>query len=168
MNYSGINLMQSTLQQKDDEARKEAQQLMQSARYAALSVLDEKNYPFVSRIAFGLTQRNTPISLVSTLSHHTQHMLQNSQVSLLIGEPKPRGDPLTYPRLTLQGTAHFLQRNDPDFIDKRTEWLETHPKSRLYIDFTDFQFVQFSIFRAYLNGGFGKAYKLSAKDLKIY
>ena len=158
--------MSNPIRPTDDEARQVAQQIMQSAQYAALSVLDDRNFPFVSRIAFGLSQKNTPLSLVSTLSNHTQHMIQNSHVSILIGEPGPRGDPLTYPRLTLQATAHFLHRHDPKFANQRTEWLKIHPKSRLYIDFTDFQFVQFSVVRAYLNGGFGKAYDLSTEDLK--
>lgn len=40
-----------------------------------------------------------------------------------------------------------------------------HPKASLYAGFADFSFWLMEIDRAYLNGGFGKAFTLSAADL---
>ncbi|MCY4301937.1 MAG: pyridoxamine 5-phosphate oxidase [Aestuariivita sp.] len=150
----------------DNEARQLAHRLLYEARFASLAVLDAHKSPFVSRIAFGLTASRTPLSLISTLSHHTNYMIASKDVSLLIGEPLAKGDPLTYPRMTLQARAEFIARTEPKSESLKETWLKLHPKSQLYIDFTDFKFILFSIQKAYLNGGFGKAYILSAEDLK--
>jgi putative heme iron utilization protein len=83
-----------------------------------------------------------------------------------IGEPGPKGDPLTQPRLTLQGTAQPLTGAETR-ARLRPIWLALHPKSKLYVDFADFRFYRFEIVAAHLNGGFGKAYALDGKDLTL-
>ena len=47
----------------------------------------------------------------------------------------------------------------------RDQYLKTQPKARLYVDFADFGFVRFRVISGALNGGFGKAYELTASDL---
>ncbi len=47
----------------------------------------------------------------------------------------------------------------------RRRYLAHHPKAALYVDFADFAFWRFNVSRASLNGGFGKAYALTASDL---
>lgn len=150
----------SVLRPVDDEARRIARSLLASARYGALGVL-QGNTPFVTRIA--LNANGDLISLVSELSQHTSALKADPHCSLLIGEPGPKGDPLTHPRLTIQADAAFLDRDDA----LRMRWLETHPKAKLYIDFGDFGFVRFQVRRAFLNGGFGYACALSAEDLGL-
>lgn len=144
----------------DDEARETARALLGTARHAALGTLHE-NHPMVTRIAFGLTPDFTPVTLISELSAHAQALTADPRASLLIGEPGPKGDPLTHPRLTLQVTAH----REPD-KSLRDHYLTTHPKAQLYIDFTDFHFIRFAVIAAHLNGGFGKAYHLLPDDLR--
>ena len=61
--------------------------------------------------------------------------------------------------------ATFITRNDTAFTELRDHYLITHPKAKLYIDFADFNFVAFDIQSADLNGGFGKAFHLTASDL---
>ena len=117
--------------------------------------------PFVTRIA--LATNDGIFSLVSALSQHTQALKVNPLCSILIGEPGEKGDPLTHPRLTLQAKANLIGRDEI----LRANWLENHPKSKLYIDFGDFGFVRFSVQSSFLNGGFGYACKLSAEDLGL-
>ena len=69
------------------------------------------------------------------------------------------------PRLSLTGRATFVADNDAGLPDLRQSWLATHPKARLYIGFADFHFVRFTISSAFLNGGFGRAFRLSSADL---
>ncbi|HIP22733.1 MAG TPA: pyridoxamine 5-phosphate oxidase, partial [Rhodobacteraceae bacterium] len=86
----------SIIRPVDDEARAIARGLLAEARYGALGVMLE-GAPFVTRIA--LNAEGGIISLVSTLSQHTTALKANPRCSLLIGEPGPKGDPLTHARL---------------------------------------------------------------------
>ena len=148
------------LREVDDEARAIAQSLLAEARFGALGVL-VNGAPFVTRIA--VQAEGAVVSLVSTLAQHTQALTANPQCSILIGEPKTKGDPLTHPRLTLQARAQFIDRDDA----LRARWLKTHPKAKLYIDFGDFGFVRFQVQNAFLNGGFGYACRLNSSDLSL-
>lgn len=156
----------SPIRPTDDEARALAKSLLVEAKHAALGTIDPKtNMPMVTRIAIGTTPEDLPLSLVSDLSAHTDALRKNAAASLLVGEPGPKGDPLTHPRLTLQANARFVVRKSEAHILLRQHYLKCHPKSQLYIDFTDFNFVIFDVVAAYLNGGFGKAYILTADDM---
>ncbi len=157
----------SRLNPTDEEARKIAQNLITHAHFGALAVLNpESNLPHVTRIAIGTNLSGTPLTLISDLAFHTTALRQNPNCSLLLGEPGVKGDPLTHPRITLQCKARFLSRSAPDHIQIRAHYLTHQPKAKLYVDFTDFHFALFDIQSANLNGGFGKAYTLSAQDCK--
>ncbi len=150
----------------DDEARGLARDLLATARHAALAVRHPKTgLPHVTRIALGLTPEGIPISLISSLALHTGALHAEPACSLLIGEPPAKGDPLAFPRLTLAARARFVPRSAPEHAALRDHWLDHHPKSKLYIDFTDFSFVTFEMTEAALNGGFGRAYQLTPRDL---
>jgi hypothetical protein len=105
----------------------------------------------------------SPIFLVSGLSNHFANLKVDPRCSLLIGEPG-KGDPLAHPRLTLMGTAAQIP-SGPERTHFRSRYLRRHPKAALYVDFPDFAFWAFETSRASLNGGFGKAYALTADDL---
>lgn len=152
----------------DDEARALARTLLQDARFAALGVLEpESAAPMVTRVALGTGGDGAPVTLVSTLAAHTAALGANPRCSLLVGEPGPKGDPLTHPRLTLQCTAAFVARDAPEHAALRVRWLESHPKAKLYVDFADFGFVQMQVGSGFLNGGFGKAFRLTPADLEL-
>lgn len=150
----------------DDEARALARRLLAGARHAALAVIEpETGTPFVSRIALATDPEGAPLTLVSDLAVHARAMRANPAVSLLVGEPGARGDPLVHPRLTLRAVARFVARGDAKHADLRAHYLAQNPKAKLYADFADFHFVSFAPLSAALNGGFGRAYALSAADL---
>jgi putative heme iron utilization protein len=145
----------------DDEARALAHGLIDTARHAALGVIDpESSAPMVTRIALVPGPDGAPLTLISTLSSHTAALAANPVCSLLIGEPGERGDPLTHPRLTLQARAEAA-----DKAALKDHYLGHYPKARLYYDFTDFGLTRFTPIAGLLNGGFGKAYRLTAEDL---
>jgi putative heme iron utilization protein len=48
----------------------------------------------------------------------------------------------------------------------KAHYLAHYPKAQLYYDFGDFRIVRLNPVAAYLNGGFGKAYRLTAEDLR--
>jgi len=157
--------MTSPISPTDDGARALAQSLMAKARFAALGVVLDTGGPLVTRVAFGLDPEGCPLSLVSSLATHTGALQANPICSLLLGEPGDKGDPLTHPRLSLICRASFLRHADDGHGALAAHYLHDHPKAKLYIGFTDFAFVRFEVSEAHLNGGFGKAFHLTPKDL---
>jgi putative heme iron utilization protein len=150
----------------DTEARSLARGLITQARFAALGVIDlDHGGPMVTRITFGTAPDGQPLTLVSDLSHHTRALKADPTASLLLGEPGPRGDPLTHPRLTLQARARFLRHGEAGHGELAAHYLRDHPKAKLYIGFADFSFVLFDVQGAYLNGGFGRAFVLTPQDM---
>lgn len=145
----------------DNEARALARRLIDEATYAALGVVDAGR-PMVTRVAVATDEAGIPITLISDLSQHTKCLRENPEVSLLLGEPGPRGDPLNHPRLTLSAIASFADKSTK-LVDR---YLAHQPKAKLYIGFADFHIVRLTPTGGHLNGGFGKAFRLSARDLE--
>ncbi|WP_313664878.1 HugZ family protein [Shinella sp.] len=157
----------SVLRETDDEARHLARTLLRSARSCALAVLEpETGAPFASRTLTGTDTDGTPVILVSALSVHTTALRADPRASLLAGEPG-KGDPLAYARLTVLCEAEEVSRESEARVALRERFVRRHPKAKLYIDFPDFAFFRLVPQRALLNGGFGKAFVLTADDLLI-
>lgn len=155
---------QDVLRTLDDEARRLAKTLVRSARYGALATLDPLDgAPSVSRVSLATAMDGAPVFLMSRLSSHCTNLMADQRCSLLVGEPG-KGDPLAHPRMTLIGKAVQIA-DGPERTSIRSRYLRRHPKAALYVDFPDFSFWRLEISRASLNGGFGKAYALTAADL---
>ena len=153
----------------DDTARALAATLLDHARHAALSVIDPvTGTPGISRIALVCRDDGMILTLISALSAHTAALIAQPACAFMVGEPAAKGDPLTHPRLMVQAVATCLPRNHPGHADFRAHWLRQHPKSKLYIDFADFQFVHLAPTAALLNAGFGRAYRLAPSDLRQF
>ncbi|QPM91861.1 HugZ family pyridoxamine 5'-phosphate oxidase [Pseudooceanicola algae] len=149
-----------------DGARATAVTLMQLP-HAALATLTGQGAPFVTRIALARDPGGVPLTLVSRLALHTEALLTGASCSLLLGEPGDKGDPLTHPRLTVQARPAPVLRDDPGFDDLAQHYISQRPKAQLYIGFTDFLLVRLMPETAFLNGGFGKAYRLTPGDLGL-
>ncbi|MEM1388625.1 MAG: pyridoxamine 5'-phosphate oxidase family protein [Pseudomonadota bacterium] len=158
--------MTNPIRPTDDDARQLARTLIEEARFGAIAVLGDDGAPLVTRIAIARDQAGAPLTLISSLSQHTQALSQRPHCSLLVGEPGDKGDPLTHPRLTIQADAVFVERPSQEHDALRDNYLTQVPKAKLYIDFGDFSLVRLVPREAFLNGGFGKAYTLTAADLK--
>ncbi len=153
------------IRETDDEARILVRKLLEEAKFAAIAVIEpQSGMPLVSRVAVAVEADGSPFVLTSDLSGHSQALAKDGRASLLLGEPGPKGDPLTHPRVTVIGTMVKLGRDDPQHAARREFWLKKHPKAKLYIDFGDFAFWKMTPQRAHLNGGFGKAYVLNPQD----
>lgn len=150
----------------DDAVRAEARGLLQAARFAALAYRDaETGLPGISRIAFGLGPSGEAVTLISDLAIHSAALRACPDCAFMVGEPGEKGDPLTHPRLMVQARARFVAVDDPQRPALRDHYLHHHPKAKLYADFADFRFVLLEPAGALLNGGFGRAFRLTAADL---
>ncbi|MFT4001735.1 MAG: pyridoxamine 5'-phosphate oxidase family protein [Rhizobium sp.] len=162
-----MNDKPSVIRETDEDARKQARGLMHDAAHAALAVIDpETGFPSVSRVLIAIDADGAPVILVSGLSSHTKSLIKDPRASALFGEPG-KGDPLAHPRLTVRCSAERIDRQGEAHERIRGLFLDRHPKSKLYIDFPDFCFFRLVPLDASLNGGFGRAYILSAADLMI-
>lgn len=158
--------MTDPIRPTDDEARALARDLIETARFGALAVTDpDTGHPMVSRVAVVPGPDGMPLSLVSDLAFHARALKANSACALMVGEPGPKGDPLTHPRLSLQARAVFVRHGAPGHAALAEHFLSHQPKARLYIGFADFSLLRFEVTGAHLNGGFGKAFLLSPADL---
>lgn len=147
-----------TFRETDAEARALARRLLDQAVHGALSVLID-GAPFVTRVALAPGEGRLT-TLISDLAPHTAALRQNGDASLLVGEPG-KGDPLAHPRMTLQVHARFLEKSEAAM----EAYLARQPKAQLYIAFADFHLVDLVPSDIWLNGGFGKAYRLRPEDL---
>lgn len=155
------------VQPADAEAVSLARNILHQARHAALAWTDpETGTPGISRIAFGLDADGVPLTLVSSLAPHRAALLAQPEAAVMLGEPDEKGDPLTHPRLMLRVRATEITRDSADHAATRALWLTTHPKAKLYIDFTDFAFVRLAPVSILLNGGFARAYRLTPDQIK--
>lgn len=144
----------------DDDARTQARAIIQATRFGALAVNHpETGHPYVARVAL-LWTNGAIHTLISTLSTHTQALLKDPACAILVGEPGEKGDPLTHPRMTISATAH-----ETDKAALKEAWLAAIPKAQLYYGFTDFRMFRLETLSVDLNGGFGKAYRLTPDDL---
>lgn len=149
----------------DAQARRLARDLLRRARHGALATLDpQSGDPLATRTGLAPDIDGAPVFLTSTLSAHTQALLGDPRCSLLVGEPG-KGDPLAHPRLTVIGCAERIATDDPRRSRLKRRYLARHPKAELYVDFGDFSFWRLAVVRANLNGGFGRAYAMTASDV---
>ncbi len=155
----------SPIRPTDAEAIRLAKTLIRSARFGALAVLDPATAtPAVTRVATATDSDGTPVLLISTLSQHTKALQQDNRCSLLLGEPG-KGDPLAHPRISLACRAIPVPPDSAVHRRVSERYLRRNPKAQLYAGFTDFSHYRLELANGALNGGFGKAYHLTANDL---
>lgn len=155
----------SVIRETDETARTLAKHLLREARQATLASLEAgTGHPLASRVTMANDLDGTPLILVSELSGHTPAIRGDARSSLLIGE-SGKGDPLAHARMSVMTMAEQLDKTSEAHKRARQRFLARHPKAELYVDFGDFHFFRLTIERISLNGGFGKAYELTAPDV---
>ena len=155
----------SVLQPTDAEAIVLAKTLLRTARFGALATIDPiSGAPLVSRVGVSTDFDGTPVILISGLAAHFGALKADSRSSLLLGEPG-KGDPLAHARISIATQAVFIERNSPEHARIAARYVSHQPKAKLYAELGDFRFVRLEPQSASLNGGFGRAYSLSATDL---
>lgn len=152
------------IRETNEEARQLAVRLIRTARSAALATLDAAGFPVSTLVAVATDMDGTPTVLVSSLSAHTRNLMQDARCSLLF-QQTGKGDPLAHPRITVQARAAVLDADNEVRARVRRRFIARNPKSALYADFGDFSFLRLEVEQAALNGGFGKAFELTAADV---
>lgn len=128
--------------------------LLASERLGTLATLSvrEPGWPFASVMPYALDENAAPLFLISGMAIHTQNIVADPRVSLLVMQSGAGADPLGAPRATLLGTAVRVGEV-PESL--RAAYLERHPSARYWIDFSDFGFFRLDVTSVYFVGGFG-------------
>lgn len=139
--------------------------LLQDRSVAALGTLAD-NEPFVSMVPFAVSADGQCLIVhVSRLAAHTQNMLQNERVSVLVMEHEgPSKAAQALARVTIQGVARVAQPDDAEYTNWRAAYLERFPSSAPMFDFGDFHLFLIEVTSARLVAGFAQATTVSAEE----
>lgn len=143
-----------------------ARQVMRSVDRAYLGTLmrpdaPDAGHPYTSLVLAALDHDASPILLISALADHTRNLLASPAVSLLFDGTGGLDEPLTGPRVTVQGTA----RQSSDAHD-RARFVARHPSAEMYAGFKDFAVWRMEIERAHLVAGFGRIHWIDGGELR--
>ena len=136
--------------------------LVAARRTATLSTLTEAGFPYGSVVTYAADDEGAPVVLISDLAEHTVNARADERVSLLVTDDIEDGDPLGHARLTLVGTLKQLE--EPG--QARDRFLEVHPYSSYYADFSDFHFWRMDVQEGRYVGGFGHMSWVTGADYR--
>jgi putative heme iron utilization protein len=146
----------------DFDPAKLARSLLRRSRQGALATLRAgSGDPYCSLVNVASHGDGSPILLISRLALHTQNILADSRVSLMLDE-RAQGDPLEGSRIMLAGRAE--QASGDAVASLRRRYLSAHPSAEVFVDFQDFSFFRIRPAGAHLVAGFGRIVDLEPEQ----
>jgi heme iron utilization protein len=143
----------------DFDAARTARSLLRRSRQGALATLKAgSGDPYCSLVNVASHPDGSPILLISRLALHTQNILGDSRVSLMLDE-RAAGDPLEGSRIMLAGRAEEASGDQLAILRRR--YLNAHPSAEVFVNFKDFAFFRILSTAAHLVAGFGRIVDLS-------
>lgn len=98
---------------------------------------------------------------LSRLAFHTQNILQDPRVGLMIAEPDTGdGDPQTLARVSIQGEARGLIKDTQEAVDARSRYLNRFPEAIGNFELGDFDLYRIEPQAARFVAGFGRIFNL--------
>jgi heme iron utilization protein len=139
-----------------DEMLARARHLVRSIDKAVLATIaragaPEAGAPYASLVQVAFDHDGAPLLLISTLADHTKNLHADPRVSLLFDGTFGLAEPLTGPRVSLQGIA--APTTDPRHAAR---YLARFPAASMYAGFGDFAFWRVAPGRAHQVAGFGR------------
>jgi hypothetical protein len=143
----------------DFNASRVTRQLLRRSRQGALATLMAgSGDPYCSLVNLASHADASPILLISRLALHTQNILADNRVSLMLDE-RAAGDPLEGARIMLAGRAEETAGEAAAMLRRR--YLSAHPSAEAFVDFKDFSFFRIVPSGAHLVAGFGRIIDLA-------
>jgi putative heme iron utilization protein len=144
----------------DFDAAAAAKKLLRESRSGALATLmPGSGDPYCSLVNVATASDGAPLLLISRLAVHTQNLLADTRLSLMLDERRT-GDPLEGARVMLQGAADATA--DPA---ARRRYLERQLEAAMFAGFADFAFYRITVKAAHLVAGFGRIVDLKPRDI---
>lgn len=139
-----------------------ARSLLRRRRQGALATLvTGSGAPYCSLVNIASHWNGSPILLISRLALHTQYLLADPRVSLMLDE-RAEGDPLEGARIMLSGTAE--KATDAEIAGLRRRYLNAHPSAAVFVDFPDFDLFVVRPTGTHLVAGFGRIVDLKPEQ----
>ena len=136
--------------------------LLRRSRQGALATLmTASGDPYCSLVNVASHSDGSPILLISRLALHTQNILADSRVSLMLDE-RAAGDPLEGARIMLAGRAEEAAPEQAEILRRR--YLNAHPSAEAFVEFKDFSFFRIVLSAAHLVAGFGRIVDLKPEQ----
>lgn len=146
----------------DFSAARLARSLLRRSRQGALATLMRgSGDPYCSLVNVASHCDGSPILLISRLALHTQNILDDARVSLMLDE-RAEGDPLEGARIMLAGRAEQASGADAGVLRRR--YLNAHPSAEAFVNFKDFSFFMVRPAAAHLVAGFGRIVDLKPEQ----
>ena len=146
----------------DFDAGRLARSLLRRSRQGALATLMAgTGDPYCSLVNLASHPDGSPILLISRLALHTQNILGDARVSLMLDE-RAEGDPLEGARVMLAGRAEEAAGDQLAIVRQR--YLNAHPSSEAFVKFKDFSFFRIRPTGAHLVAGFGRIVDLKPEQ----
>src|SRR6267143_1676450 len=143
----------------DFDAARLARSLLRRSRQGALATLMARSGdPYCSLANIATHADGSPILLISRLALHTQNILADPRISLMLDE-RAEGDPLEGSRIMLAGRAEEAGSEDVAILRRR--YLNAHPSAEAFVNFKDFSFFRVRPVAAHLVAGFGRIVDLT-------
>jgi heme iron utilization protein len=141
-------------------------ELLSSRRVAALGTLHD-GAPYVSMVPFAITQDGKAFLIhVSELSAHTEDMLKDPQVGLLVmGEEKPGVFAQELPRVTILGEAAPVEDPSAEYDAGKARYLERFPDAEPIFGLGGFSLFTIRPDHVRWIGGFAGAQTLTPGEL---
>jgi putative heme iron utilization protein len=143
-------------------------ELLRARRTAALGTLDAEGGVFVSLVPFAIDSQAQELVLhVSGLAAHTDNMMRQPQVSLLVSAAESVGEPVhALPRVTLEALAVIAESGSEAAAQAKANYLRRFPEAEPMTKLGDFRFVRLQLQSARQVAGFGAARSLAADELR--
>ena len=125
----------------------------------ALGTIDNDDYPLVTKIIPMHFNKITYL-LMSDLSEHTKNICTNNKVCIYFFLREEKKQKANNARLSITGKLEKLDynKNSKEFILLMTQYQNIEIGSKLWGNFTDFNFYSFQPLKLLYIEGFGKAY----------
>ena len=137
--------------------------LLRNATTASLaSSMSTNVHAYASLVLMATDQQGLPLLLLSDLAVHSRNIVKNPNVSLLVSEAPENRDPLTLPRISVEGS---LERVESAALKER--YLRRYPSARDFMSFADFKLYQMTVSRAHLVAGFGDIHWLDKDEFLL-
>lgn len=148
---------------KDQELLKS---MLTQLRVLSLSVLTEEK-PYVSLLPYAMkSDLSAALIHASNMAKHTAGLFTGAPFSMLVNIPdSPDANPLVLPRVSLQGTVTFLNKDSSEYNEAMDIYITKFPESKQFFTFADFNIYQLNIEDGRFVADFGRVYNLTRETI---
>jgi hypothetical protein len=151
------------------EAEIEKNLLIKNIHSAILSTSNKENINNASYAPIGVDKNNNFYIYVSELAKHTQNILENPSLSLMLIEDESNATNIfARKRLTINGDVSVLEREADDwYAGIQIMQLRFRDHMKFLLDMTDFHLIKIVPKDALLVYGFAKAFRFEGQKLSL-